>query len=757
MANKVLWLLSAAFCVFGSAGQVCAQSTESAPEDAGVATEGAEEPAESQDAEDTILNRITVSGGKEGVAKVPGSAYFLSGEELEDAQTGLVDVHRVLRQVPGVNIQEEEGYGLRPNIGLRGTSTERSDGITLMEDGVLIAPAPYAAPAAYYFPTVGRMEGIEVLKGASQVKYGPRTIGGSLNLLSTSIPDELDLQGEVGAGTDSTTKMHLHGGNSWKYGGAMLETYQAKTDGFKDLDGGGDTGYDLEDYVGKFRLNTDPERSYYQQVELKLGYTDQDSDETYLGLTKDDFDADPYRRYRGSQLDNIQVEHRQVQVRHFADLGSGFDLTTTAYYNKTKRAWYKLENVDGVSNADILDNPDEFASQLDWIRGADSPEGVFAVRNNNREYYGKGVQSVLGAELETGSISHLVEVGARYHSDEEDRFQQDDKYTMSNGDLSLATAGAPGSNANRVLSADAWAFYLQDEITIDALTLTPGARYERINLTREDYGRNDPDRTGVDLSRNDSDVDAIIPGLGAHYQLSNTTAVFGGVHKGFSPPGPSSDDEIEEEESVNYELGGNVTTGAFNSELVFFYNDYENLLGADTLSSGGTGSGDLFNAGEATVYGLELALRDDFAELLELPVRLPAYVSYTYTQAQFDSSFDSTFFGEVQDGDDIPYIPDHQAAAGISVEHEAWGSLGIRSYYVNAMPIAAGEANLAGGPKTDAHFIVDATAELAITEEASFFVDVLNVFDEEYVAARRPAGARPGLPLTALAGVKFDL
>ncbi|MGH7449633.1 MAG: carboxypeptidase regulatory-like domain-containing protein, partial [Longimicrobiales bacterium] len=244
-----------------------------------------------------LLERTRLVGAGRAAAEIAGSAHMIGAAELESGEQVFDDVHRLLQSVPGVHMQEEDGYGLRPNIGMRGTGSDRSAKITLMEDGVLAAPAPYAAPAAYYFPVAGRMEAIEVRKGSSQVRHGPFTVGGALNMVSSSIPTDLSVLVDAAGGESSTRKLRARVGDSGTHFGWLLETYQLETDGFKQLDGGGPTGFDIQDYVAKARITTSLDARVYQDLQVKGGYYDETSDETYVGLTSGDFAVTPLRRY----------------------------------------------------------------------------------------------------------------------------------------------------------------------------------------------------------------------------------------------------------------------------------------------------------------------------------------------------------------------------------------------------------------------------------------------------------------------------
>lgn len=713
----------------------------------------------SQDSVETlkevIISANVLFGSKFEVENRTGSAYYLSSKELKEHR--YTNINRVLGQVPGVNFYEEDGFGLRPNISLRGTSPERSSKITLMEDGVLIAPAPYSAPAAYYFPSIARMEAVEILKGSSQIQYGPNTTGGAINFISSQIPTDFSGSLFANYGSFNTSNLHAKAGNSHKNIGYLVEYQNYRSDGFKDLDSGGDTGFNKDDIVAKFRVNTNPDAKVGQALDLKFQYSDETSDETYLGLTENDFNENPFRRYSGSQKDQMNADHLQLMATHTLSFSDYFRITTTGYLNEFSRNWYKLNDVVsaegkvGISN--LLDNPSNFPDAFGIVTGRiNSGANALNVKNNNREYVSKGVQTKLDYHWTAGNVFHDIEVGLRYHYDEEDRFQWVDAYNINNGVMNLTTAGTPGTDANRISNAKALATFAMYRIKFNNWTFTPGIRYENITLAQEDFGKNDVTRSGTDLKTKENKVDIFIPGVGFNYKFDNRVSLFGGVHKGFSPPGNSTGEDPEE--SINYELGSRFNVGGFKGELVGFYNDYSNLLGSDLAATGGTGSLEQFNAGEVDVKGFEFIINYDLIQSKISNFKLPLNFSYTYTHTEFQNSFESEvgIWGEVNKGDEMPYIPNNQFHAGIGLEHPKF-DLNLNGRYMGEFRTLAGIGSIPDAERVDSNFIIDFSAKYHFNKYLSFTGNMINVLDKHYAVSRVPSGLRPGHPFGAYIGI----
>ena len=702
---------------------------------------------------EVILKANTILGSRFEIKNKTGSANYISKEELK--KFSYTDINRTLQIIPGVNIYEEDGYGLRPNISLRGTSPERSAKINLMEDGVLIAPAPYSAPAAYYFPTIGRMEGLEILKGSSQIQYGPNTTGGAINMLSAQIPNDLSGRVSMVAGNYNSKNTQVIIGDSFRNFGFVTDYFNYNSDGFKELDGGGNTGFDKSDYSAKFRLNTNMDAKTYQALTFKIQYSEEKANETYLGLTDEDFETNPYRRYKASSEDIMNAEHQQYQLTHFIKLSPSLVVNTTAYLNKFKRNWYKLDDVNlgkRLSISNILSSPQDYPLEYQTILGNENTqEDVMGVKANNRAYTSNGIQSI--AKIRWGSDwLQTLEAGIRYHEDDEDRFQWVDRYAFLNNELIRTTVGEKGSDANRISDAKALAAHLLYTIKVENLTLTPGLRYGNITLTRMDYGTNDPSRIGQDLSVRENKVSVWIPGIGANYRFNNDFSVFGGVHKGFSPPSNTPGQNAEE--SINYEVGTRFSVKGLQGELVGFYNDYQNLLGSDLAATGGTGSLDQFNAGKVRVSGIEFLLNYNLLYNTSGKFKLPVSVSYTLTDTEFLTSFDSNedIYGAVTKGDEIPYIAKNQLNATFGLEHKKF-EVNLNSRYTSSFRTRAGSGQIPDNFKVDSNFIIDLSASYFLDKNFTLSTNIINLFSTKYAVSRVPAGLRPGHPF----GVNFSI
>ena len=196
-------------------------------------------------------------------------------------------------------------------------------------------------------------------------------------------------------------------------------------------------------------------------------------------------------------------------------------------------------------------------------------------------------------------------------------------------------------------------------------------------------------------------------------------------------------------------------TDTWSAEATGFYNDYDNLLGRDTLSGGGTGTGDLFNAGEVEIRGLEAALGKTWRfGGGELPIR----ATYSYTRGVFENSFDTSFADwspRVEAGDRLPYLPEHQAFVEAGWRRGAWETF-LNASFVDDVRVKAGQGPIEGSAAVENHLIWDLALGYRLAPGTRLTLDVKNLTDEIYLAARRPAGLRPGLPRSIRAGVVVD-
>lgn len=709
---------------------------------------------------DREINAIVVTGvRRDPVVEAIGSITLIDPEILRRQQYS--DIFRALRIAPGLTFLEEEGFGLRPNIGIRGSGMDRSGRIALMEDGILIAPAPYADARTHYVPTTGRMKAVEVVKGPAAVRYGPLTSGGAITFFSTPVPEDGPSATLASFyGEDDTYRVHLNGGYGGERVGFLFETYQTGSDGFQKFDIGGDTGFTLQDYLVKLRLSTGDDAAVPQSLLLKFQYSDEDSASSYLGLTDADFAADPYRRYNASQLDTMLTEHTTLQATHDAELGETVKLTTTAYRTTFVRDWFKLENVSGVSITDILEDPVAFAAQFADIvaapgyRGADD---ALEIRNNDRDYWSWGVQSQLGFKASGLGAEHEMIVNVRYHADQIDRFQNNEFYRADNGSLILTSEGAPGSETNRIERGRAFSAFFQDTAQLGRLSALFGLRYENIELGRDNFGRTDPTRTGANLRTVRNRLDILLPSLGVDYRLTDNLSVFGGVHRGFSPPSNGSAD-AEPETSLGYEAGARLSSGGLFTRATFFFNDYQNLIGVCTNSTGGgCNIGDQFDAGAVEVVGVELEGRA--APALGGDWRLPLAFAYTLTDGEFKETFASEYdpWGDVEAGDSLPTVPRHQLFLLAGLEHNRFGGSASVSY-VSETRSRAGAGSIPAAERIEPHVVTDANVYYELVPgRLRIKAIVENLFANDYAVARAPAGLRPGKPRTALIGIEASL
>lgn len=679
--------------------------------------------------EDVLVVATEMAGSPETLRRLPGSVDVLERDTLERSR--VFTTNEALRKVPGVHVRDEEGLGLRPNIGIRGINPTRSNKVLLLEDGIPLAYAPYGDNASYYHPPIERFSRVEVMKGGAQIAYGPQTVAGVVNYVTPAPPSAPSGSLTLTGGNRNYFNGHGSYGATVGRTGFLLDYMRKQSDGSRE-----NIDSKLNDVNGKL-VTTAGRR---QTLTLRGNYYSEDSNITYSGLRTDEYLADP----RGNPFHNdfFYIDRYGTSATHALAASGSTVVTTNVYYSSFRRHWWRQSSNSNERPNDASDPNCGGMSNLDAGCGN---------QGRLRQYHTWGVEPRLRVRHSVFGVTSETDFGVRAHFERQDRQQE-------NGDTPLARSGVLVEDNLR--SNDAYSGFVQNRFLLAGWTITPGIRLEHVRFERTNrLGNGGAGVTGT------SELTRVVPGVGLSHATGDRLTLFAGVHRGFAPPrtediisntGGSVD--LDPELSWNYEAGlrAMVRPGA-RVDATLFVMDYENQIVPASLA-GGVGAL-LTNGGETLHRGVEVAGKLDTSPLTGSRHNFFARAAYTFvpvsrfTGARFSNV--SGFSSVSVSGNRLPYAPRHLSSVTGGYSHPSGFDVALEA--VRTSEQFGDDLNtVLSTPDGQRGLLPSYTVwNLAMNmdvQRARLFFTVKNLFDDIFIVDRT-RGILPGTPRLAQAGV----
>ena len=680
--------------------------------------------------EDVVVVAAEIAGSHERLRRLPGSVDIVDRETLEKSR--VMTTNDALRKVAGVHVRDEEGFGLRPNIGIRGLNPTRANKVLLLEDGILLTYAPYGDNATYYHPPIDRFERIEVLKGGAQIAYGPQTIAGAVNYVTPKPP--VQRAGSVILTGGNRDYFNGHGSYGATVGrtGFLIDYMRKQGDGSRE-----NLDFKLNDVNGKVVQTV----GAGQTLTLRANYYGEDSNVTYSGLRQDEYFANPRANPFGN--DFFYADRYGASATHAFAVSGDLAITTHLYWNSFRRHWWRQSS---NSAQRPNDSADPLCGSMANLNTTCGNEGRL------REYSVWGIEPRISVHHRIFGISSETDFGVRAHFEHQDRLQK-------NGTTPTARSGELVES--NVRTNDAYASFVQNSFLFGEWTVTPGIRLEHVRFERTNRLAN----AGAGVT-GETDMTRIIPGIGVSHTTGERITVFGGVHRGFAPP--RTEDiisntggviDLDPELSWNYEAGVRSTMRpGVSVDATFFRMDYENQVIPASLA-GGVGA-TLTNGGATLHQGIELRAQIDTAPIIGSSHDAYLRLAYTYLPvAEFSGTRFSNIpgFGTVSvSGNRLPYAPAQVVSVGVGY---ARGPIDLLLEAVQTSDQFGDDLNTVA-PTPDGQrgllpgHTVWNTAMNYMVARATLFLTVKNLRDELFIVDRT-RGILPGSPRLVQMGVKF--
>jgi Fe(3+) dicitrate transport protein len=674
--------------------------------------------------EDVVVHAAEIAGSHEVLRRLPGAVTIIDRGTLERSR--VFTTSEALRKVPGVHVRDEEGFGLRPNIGIRGIGPTRSTKVLLLEDGIPLTYAPYGDNASYYHPPIDRFERVEVMTGGAQIAYGPQTLAGLVNFVTPAPPETPSGSFLLSGGTRGYFNGQGSYGATIGRTGFLLDVRRKQGDGAREHVHTG-----VNDLNAKVVRRTGTAQTWT----FRGNYYSEDSTVTYSGLRQDEYEAAP----RGNPFSNdtFDVDRVGLSATHGWAVSGNAALTTNVYYSLFTRNWWRQSS----NSAQRPNDP--------TCGGMANLHTTCGTQGRLRRYHTAGVEPRMRVHHRALGAASEADFGVRLHVERQHRRQE-------NGDFPTARSGELVEHNLR--DNTALATFVQNRFLLGDLTITPGVRLEHVRYRRTN--RLAGDATG------ETAITQLVPGLGISHAAHARLTWFTGVHRGFAPP--RTEDivsntggviDLDPELSWNYEAGvrAAVVPGA-RVDATAFVLDYENQIVPASLA-GGVGA-TLTNGGATLQRGLELAARLDSAAMRTSAHNVYVRAAYTwvpvarFTGVRFSSVSGS---GDLSvTGNRLPYAPERLATVGAGYAHPAGLDAFVETVHTSRQ-FGDDLNTLDGTPdgqrgQLPAYTVWNATVNYGL-RRATIFVTVKNVLDTLYIADRS-RGILPGSPRLLQAGLR---
>jgi len=705
-----------------------------------------------------VMSRLEIiSDASAPYQKLPGAATVMDMQIIKLLNP--LGTQEMLEQIPGISGYADDGIGnSRISIGVRGLNPRRSSRVLILEDGVPIQPALYVYPNMYYNPPAERVDRLEVIKGSGAINFGPQTMGGVINYFTRRPRNDFGGAFKVTAGENGFTSLFAEvGGSKNDKIKPEIQLLYKRGDGFRQNN-------NFEQFNSTLKINLLP--SLNKNIYLKSNVNYENSNATYTGLTEWSYENDP--KFNPKEHDNFKIFRASFDIIQSERLSSVLSRNTTAYTSYFDRRWWRENDIFILASDLGEENPSaaNYYDPYDLVRIGNGQDSFGILRT----FYVAGYEQSYNLKHLLFGNRSVLEIGGRIYWE---RFIDDKKQGSApdsrDGIYFIPAASDEESpiivGQSHHYETMAFSGFISESIDFGNLNLRPGIRFEIFEQERVDRlsGSTYLDKTSS----------VILPGFGFINKVGEFS-VFGGIHRGFTPPSSGAlkilnfGENITEngldlraEKSWNKEIGIRGSLSIVDFEFSGYHVSIEDLVAA--------GRGTAFkNLGKVNTMGVETKTSFGFNNINKLIPNIDITYSFLHTEV-IDGEIISNvsgFVGQQRDisGKELPYAPPHTLIAGINNNFGKKLSFRLDMKYVSKVYTdfenIEKTKNLGIQGSVPEYAILNLSVNYNYSEQLKISLSGKNITDEIYIGSRlhsNPGQKEAGLSSGILPGPRRQI